>query len=161
MWALVLLCSVMTLVFMDESCQRNQMTYSVWQMGRQKVEWRRRWSFIALSPACLRTSCMLPWWLLSNSEISCTTPWNGKPQRDGSHLSSENLSLQLWYVAEASPKQWQISGSLNSVGISHSSLRAMILLDVILLYIWKPFPWTSWDCSIFCPTDWWKFRSFF
>jgi hypothetical protein len=31
MKALVLLCNGMTLVFMDESCQGYQMTYSAWQ----------------------------------------------------------------------------------------------------------------------------------
>jgi len=37
MQTLVLLCSGMTLVFMDESCQGNQITYSMWQKGRQKA----------------------------------------------------------------------------------------------------------------------------
>jgi hypothetical protein len=110
MWALVL-CSVMTLVFMDESCEDNQMTYSVWQMGRQKAEWRRRWSFIALSPACLHTSCMLPWWPLSNSEISCTTPWNGKPQRDGRvtyHMRTFTALVCGWGLSIAVADLWFI-----------------------------------------------------
>jgi hypothetical protein len=37
-----------------------------------------------------------------------------------SHLPSESISLQFWYLAEACPLQYQTSGSLNTFGIFHT-----------------------------------------